>query len=89
MRLEAANFNRVGIGKVTADKLFADNGKVIFELFDNDALYRAPGNIVTVIPLEDIFCCTTIENLEPYGFIKVDENRWVNTKYINETEVII
>lgn len=86
MRLEMAHFNRIGNAKFDASKIIADNGQAIVDISD-DYLYKA-GDVVSCIPLEDILYCTTTENLEPYGFIRVEDNLWRNSKYDDDESFI-
>lgn len=86
MRLEMAHFNRIGNAKFDASKIIADNGQAIVDISD-DCLYKA-GDVVSCIPLEDILYCTTTENLEPYGFIRVEDNLRRNSKYDDDESFI-
>lgn len=86
MRLEMAHFNRIGNAKFDASKTIADNGQAIVDISD-DCLYKA-GDVVTCIPLEDILYCTTTEDLEPYGFVRIKDNLWRNGKYDSDKSFI-
>lgn len=86
MKLEMAHFNRISNAKFDASKTIANNGQAIVDISD-DYLYKA-GDVVTCIPLEDILYCTATENLEPYGFVRINDNLWRNNKYDSDKSFI-
>ena len=79
MKVEKGNFEMVSYGICNPDKITADNGQHIIDLYENQD--HKEGEIVTAIPLDECHFVRTDEDLSQYGFEKVEGNLWQNPKY--------
>ena len=83
MTLEMANFEKVGHGVCTANKLVADNGQHIINIYRPDEEHNE-GDVVVTIPLKYIKYCRTNEDMTLYGFVNVEDDLWENPNYEKE-----